>query len=408
VTTQDDRYDRQIEGASRPTARNTGLYSQYVPLQRFSMYVNNYLAVVRTMSAQGNNDVNPTTGEPFSIDKMEDEMAVLLAAMAHDTEAFLAAAELFNSDEISNKNKADLYDMVTAVYGEGSFTLDEENVYSDEVNALRIPKVPMDPKASDDWRKTAIAEFGETMDSRLADEGVAGSDQDFYSKAGITVSGAASLIDRAAEAMGGDVMDDDPNFTDLFDFTLSTSSAPNVNTFWQQAANAGDQMLPMLTDLIVGAAFGAAIGFAGAGTALGRIPGLSKMGSASGDMLEPAMGGGIMGAPAPGGPGALAEMGKLGGRGWAARARLAAPYFGASVASLNYSAWLGQNETSESMMMSGQSGALQTIYDIGRQRQTEEREQESIDKGTTRGTRLKPQPQISDVDVRDETYGRVN
>jgi len=399
---EDDRYDRRIPGASRPTARNTGLYSEYVPLQRLSMYVNNYLAVVRMISAHGQRDEEANV--TYGVDQMEDEMAVLLAAMAHDTEAYEAAVEIFNSDEIDNATKYNLGETMQMVYGDGSFTLPDTNPLADEVNALRFPKVPMDRKASNDWKKQAIVDWGETVDARLDDLGFGVQPRDFYSTGGITVSSVANLLDRASEMVGGDLMPDDPNFGDLFDFTLSTSSAPDTNTFWQQAANAGDAFLPMATDALVGVALGTMMGLVGAGTFLGKIPGIAKFTQAGDDMLAPALGGGIVGPPPAGGYNVLHEAGGLAGKTWAGRARLAGPIIGSSVAGLAYSASLGNEPLTEGMRSPEQGDALAAIFQIGRTQQTERREQASIAAGTTRGTRRKPPPPI---DVAEASYGRV-
>jgi hypothetical protein len=401
---EDDRFDRRIPGASRPTARNTELYSEYVPLQRLSMYVNNYLAVVRMISAHGQRDEEENV--EYGVDHMEDEMAILLAAMAHDTEAYEAAIEIFNSDEIDNATKYDLGEMMNAVYGGGSFTLPDANPLSAEVNALKFPRVPMDRTASNDWKKQSIVDWGETVDGRLDDLGFGAQPRDFYATGGITVSGAANLLDRAAELVGGDLMPDDPNFGDLFEFTLSTSSAPNTNTFWQQAANASDIALPGITDLMVGRALGMMMVYVGAGALIGKIPGVAKFTRAGDDMLAPALGGGTVGAPPAGSYSVLNEAGELGGKALAARARLAAPYLGASVANLAYSAYLGNQPLTEGMRSPEQGDSLAAIYEIGRTQQTERREQESIAAGgTRRGTRLKPSPPI---DIEEASYGRVN
>jgi len=354
---QYDRYTSELGG--RPTVRNTGIYSDYSALQRLGVYMQNYIGVMATLAFAGEHD--EALDMTYNVEELEDYSAILLAAMAYDTEALQAGYDLFNDPQMTVNEQDALEVAMRAMYGdEGTFTIpiDPNKTYTEEelediaeINRVKMPKVPW-PEApapgAEDMRKASAEAFGEQMDLVLQDHGQGHQSRDFYSRTPITVSAVVDVVDWVGEAVGTDVIESDPNYGDLVHASITDSFSPGVEDAWQKIRNMGDVVVPGAIDLLVTAGILGAVGSTGIFGAAARtptklFPPLSRLDSI------------------PRGAGAVV------GAGWRARRAMAGAYFGASATSLAYSASQAGN-TDESVNMgrdAQEQDILGIIYDKG-------------------------------------------
>ena len=137
MTTQEEQEEQiaatdRLTPGMRPTVRNTGLYSDYAPLQRLGVYLQNYLAVMANMAYTGEKDEDLDI--TYGLEKLEDFSPVLLAAMALDTEALQAGYDLYADPDLSERDADAVMRAITALYGEGEYNIpiDPDKTYTEQ------------------------------------------------------------------------------------------------------------------------------------------------------------------------------------------------------------------------------------------------------------------------------------
>jgi len=252
-----DQYDRRVDWVGgRPSARNAGWYSSYLPQQRYAAYQTNYWLVLQKL------DEGDLAGIP-------DEALMLLAWAPFDTEAIEAAEEMISSGE--NPGLEYVHELV---FGNSFF---RDGVYDD----LKMPQINADNPGN----------YALNVDDLLVRSGSRRSAQDWYSKtpmvqdlvemlAGEIVNAPRDLLSRAEDAdiLGGDRpsrANDEPitigdghgpSESDLFRYSSEMGHGPGEDSTYQFMQNAENVLVPLGIDM-----YAAAGAFKAAGTLIGGV-----------------------------------------------------------------------------------------------------------------------------------------